>query len=431
MIPALIDHRRLSCLWLVIAVLAGTTIINSRKREKEVISPTLTIKVVGHQWFWSYELSDFITDNGTAIDFDSCKTFWENVNVGIILSNSGDTLKLLIPSYSWKAVSGWSNYSGMVTSQKIIKNEMGNRGSKSVLYAVKEQRVNGSRYIKCLPLYLRCTLMGGESRYQIKNPSKQLNISPFSTLINKEILSNSTSNLDPWFITGFSDKPKKTSTAVVIWGTNLSSNVGYPRFTKIIANNNELPYNIKSFIYGILLSDGWIIYASRTNKNARLGFKQSFTHFEYLWHVFNILSHYCSSYPHRTTGKRNNTTTYGLEFFTRSLPCFPQMHSLWYYQGTKILPYDLFDYLTPVALANWIMGDGSRNRYGLVLCTDSYTLENVILLINILIIKYDLNCNLREFRKNQFRIYIQEKSMNKLRLLVKPYMIESMLYKIY
>jgi LAGLIDADG DNA endonuclease family len=87
--------------------------------------------------------------------------------------------------------------------------------------------------------------------------------------------------------------------------------------------------------------------------------------------------------------------------------------------------------LTPVALANWIMGDGSRNRYGLVLCTDSYTLENVILLINILIIKYDLNCNLREFRKNQFRIYIQEKSMNKLRLLVKPYMIESMLYKIY
>lgn len=26
---------------------------------------------MGHQWFWSYELSDFITDNGTAIDFDS------------------------------------------------------------------------------------------------------------------------------------------------------------------------------------------------------------------------------------------------------------------------------------------------------------------------------------------------------------------------
>ena len=37
----------------------------------EVISPTLTIKVVGHQWYWSYEYSDFITDNGESIDFDS------------------------------------------------------------------------------------------------------------------------------------------------------------------------------------------------------------------------------------------------------------------------------------------------------------------------------------------------------------------------
>ena len=37
----------------------------------EVISPTLTIKVVGHQWYWSYEYSDVITDSGDSIDFDS------------------------------------------------------------------------------------------------------------------------------------------------------------------------------------------------------------------------------------------------------------------------------------------------------------------------------------------------------------------------
>ncbi len=147
-------------------------------------------------------------------------------------------------------------------------------------------------------------------------------------------------------------------------------------------------------------------------------------------HVFNLLSHYSSSYPHTTIGKRNNTIVYGLEFFTRSLPCFSQIHSLWYCQGTKVLPYHLFDYLTHIALANWIMDDGTRNRYGLILCTDSYSLKDIMLLINILIIKYDLKCNLREPRKNQFRIYIQEKSMNKLRLLVKPHMIESRFYKI-
>src|SRR6202048_5408140 len=37
----------------------------------EVISPTITIKIVGHQWYWSYEYSDFVTENGESIDFDS------------------------------------------------------------------------------------------------------------------------------------------------------------------------------------------------------------------------------------------------------------------------------------------------------------------------------------------------------------------------
>lgn len=37
----------------------------------EVISPTLTIKVVGHQWYWSYEYSDFVNDDGSSIEFDS------------------------------------------------------------------------------------------------------------------------------------------------------------------------------------------------------------------------------------------------------------------------------------------------------------------------------------------------------------------------
>ena len=37
----------------------------------EVISPTITIKVVGHQWYWSYEYSDYINESGESIEFDS------------------------------------------------------------------------------------------------------------------------------------------------------------------------------------------------------------------------------------------------------------------------------------------------------------------------------------------------------------------------
>ena len=65
------------------------------------------------------------------------------------LSNSGDLLKLLVPSSCWKTICGWTNYSEMVTSQKMIEKEMDNRGSKSDSYtSVKEQRVDGSWYKK-------------------------------------------------------------------------------------------------------------------------------------------------------------------------------------------------------------------------------------------------------------------------------------------
>lgn len=37
----------------------------------EVISPSMTIKAVGHQWYWSYEYSDFVNDENESIEFDS------------------------------------------------------------------------------------------------------------------------------------------------------------------------------------------------------------------------------------------------------------------------------------------------------------------------------------------------------------------------
>lgn len=37
----------------------------------EVIDPAITIKAVGHQWYWSYELSDYALSNGESINYDS------------------------------------------------------------------------------------------------------------------------------------------------------------------------------------------------------------------------------------------------------------------------------------------------------------------------------------------------------------------------
>ena len=114
------------------------------------------------------------------IFFESVK--WSGISLLCLqLPKSGKPLKLLVPSLYRKVMSGWTNYSGMVTSQKMSKNKMGNRGSKSIVSLskfkntfVKEQRVDGSYFGSIIYPKLRCTLMGYKSNYQISNPSKQL-----------------------------------------------------------------------------------------------------------------------------------------------------------------------------------------------------------------------------------------------------------------
>jgi hypothetical protein len=127
-----------------------------------------------------------ITSKNPAICYR--KTF-----VGNKLSNSGDALKLMVPNYSRKVISGWSNYSGMVTSHKMTEKEMGNRGSKSGFRPEKEQRVDGSWCIQFTELHLRCTLMGFERNYQSKILSKQLNKKYYSTCTKSILTQNNTS----------------------------------------------------------------------------------------------------------------------------------------------------------------------------------------------------------------------------------------------
>lgn len=188
---------------------------------------------------------------------------------GAKLSNSGDTLKVIVPSNCRKTVCGWINYSEKVTSYNMSENEMGNRGSKSKFYYyfggssllcfilsiqkeavashplfnlqnkwlnfVNEQRIDGSWFIKIIKfifMSLRFILMGFERNYLIKILSKQLNINndylaycctlpyfAYNKIIKnmvsiKQVVSklkvstkasNNLPNIDPWFWTGLTD----------------------------------------------------------------------------------------------------------------------------------------------------------------------------------------------------------------------------------
>lgn len=222
-------------------------------------------------------------------------------------------------------------------------------------------------------------------------------------------------------------------TSIVVFGTNLTSTVGikFSRSQLAMVRLASYQYNV---VIGLLLSDGWLIIASKTHKNARLGFSQSLDHASYVFFVFNILSHYCSSSPRLRTGIRAGNRYYALEFVTRSMPCISELRSLFYPNGVKIIPHNIYELLTPVALAHLIMGDGSVERHGLILCTNSYSVLDVVRLINVLMIRYRLECTIRlKKRQNQKienMLFIRHGSMPLLRTIVTPHMHSSMLYKL-
>jgi hypothetical protein len=95
----------------------------------------------------------------------------------------------------------------------------------------------------------------------------------------------------------------------------------------------------------------------------------------------------------------------------------------------KTVPFNIKNIFTRVSLAHWIMCDGSKHNKGLHLNTYGFDLESVNRLILILEHKYQLNCTIHQHKAGP-RIYILENSIDKVRELVKPYMVSSIYYKI-
>lgn len=48
----------------------------------EIIDPVITIKAIGHQWYWSYEFNDYLSSDNEALLFDSYMIPEEDLHVG-------------------------------------------------------------------------------------------------------------------------------------------------------------------------------------------------------------------------------------------------------------------------------------------------------------------------------------------------------------
>ncbi len=125
-------------------------------------------------------------------------------------------------------------------------------------------------------------------------------------------------------------------------------------------------------------------------------------------------------------------------FSTKRLPVLTSLHGIWYKEiegkFIKVLPYNIKELLTPIALAHWIMGDAYFTEGCLKICTDNFTKDEVLKLIEVLYANFSIKATINK-RTNpdgaiKWRIRISKTSMDKLILLVRPYIISEMLYKL-
>ena len=203
---------------------------------------------------------------------------------------------------------------------------------------------------------------------------------------------------------------------------------------RIRANYRIGPHNLEilNIIYGTLLGDA---HAERRINGTRISFYQEANHAEYLlWLHSKFASQgYCNPVvPKIITrlskgGKIRNI----IRFHTFTYSSFNYIQEDWYLNGIKFVPQNIDTYLTPLALAVWIMGDGSRSGSGLKLSTNSFTFEDTTRLVLNLNKLYGIKSSVQNAgHLNQYIIYIWSESMLKIRQLVKPYMVSSMLYKL-
>lgn len=195
------------------------------------------------------------------------------------------------------------------------------------------------------------------------------------------------------------------------------------------------PHNklISDLIIGSLLGDG---YLERHGNGYRLCIQQENSNKEYLYWLHSLFANsgYCDFNKPLIQSRIGNkgVLRYVLLFKTWTYSSFYYFHNDFYYNGRKIVPSNLSSSssFSPLALAIWIMGNGSRAGQGLKLSTNSFTYKECEELSNILINSYGLIISIHKTGTyNQYNLYIHKISLPVLWSITKQFIHPSLKFK--
>lgn len=121
--------------------------------------------------------------------------------------------------------------------------------------------------------------------------------------------------------------------------------------------------------------------------------------------------------------KKDNRVTKSYRFWTRQY--FRSWRNKFYRGNRKIYPRDLANWISPLSIAVWFMDDGYHKNKNCILATESFDLKD----------RKQLLEKLRSFGVEVIlringKLRIRSKSLSKFFELVKPYIHQSMYYKL-
>jgi hypothetical protein len=102
---------------------------------------------------------------------------------------------------------------------------------------------------------------------------------------------------------------------------------------------------------------------------------------------------------------------------------------MFYKNNLKIIPRNLGDYLTPLALATWYLNDSSKGSK-VVSSIFQVSRKDLEYLCEILKSKYNIDTIIQSGGKDRETLYIKSSSMVTFSKIVKPYILPSLYYKL-
>lgn len=99
---------------------------------------------------------------------------------------------------------------------------------------------------------------------------------------------------------------------------------------------------------------------------------------------------------------------------------FAPFHKLFYQDGFKRVPSNIIDYLTPLVCAVWIADDGCRTDGGLILNTQSFSIEEQRVLLEALEKRYQVQGSINRDRRN-FRLRFSNVNTSRFKMVVQSF----------